>query len=98
MNTLTGRQKRSLKSQAHHLDPVVMIGKHGVTDSLIEAVVKALYDHELIKIKFIDFKDEKKDLVGEIVSQTGSECITIIGNIAILYKQQADVKKRRIVV
>lgn len=98
MIPLNGKQKRSLKSQAHHLKPVVMIGKLGITGSLVEAVNAALDDHELIKMKFIDFKDEKKGLVAEIVRKTGSECVDIIGNIAIIYKQNKDSKKRRIVV
>lgn len=98
MKTLSGSQKRSLKSQAHHLKPVVLVGRNGITDSLVEAVGKALDDHELIKIKFIDFKEEKKDLAGEIVSRTASALVTLIGNIAIIYKQNQDIKKRRIVV
>ncbi len=98
MIPLNGTQKRKLKSQAHHLKPVVMIGKLGITDSLIEAVDKALEDHELIKIRFIDFKDDKKDFVTEIAAKTCSDCIAIIGNIAIMYKQNKDAEKRRIVV
>ncbi len=98
MIPLNGTQKRKLKSQAHHLKPVVMIGKLGITDSLVDAVNAALDDHELIKIKFIDFKEEKKDLVVDIVSKTASECIAIIGNIAIIFKQNKDIKKRRIVI
>jgi len=98
MKPLSGSQKRSLKSQAHHLRPVVMVGRNGITDSLIEAVGKALDDHELIKIKFIEFKDEKKELVEEIVGRTASGLVALIGNIAIVFKQNKDVKKRRIVV
>ena len=97
MKTLSGSQKRSLKSQAHHLKPVVLVGRNGITDSLIEGLPHRLDDHELIKIKFIDFKEEKKDLAGEIVSRTASALVTLIGNIAIIYKQNQDIKKRRIV-
>jgi len=75
-----------------------MVGRNGITDSLIEAVGKALDDHELIKIKFIEFKDEKKELVEEIVGRTASGLVALIGNIAIVFKQNKDVKKRRIVV
>ncbi len=98
MFILTGRQKRSLKSLAHHLKPVVMIGKNGLTAALVDAVNKALDDHELIKIKFIDFKDEKRELIGEIVRLTGSEQVAVIGNIAILFRQNKDEEKRRIVI
>lgn len=97
MKSLTGEEKRSLKAQAHHLKPVVLIGRNGITDSLIEATAKALDDHELIKLKFIDFKEEKKELLEEIASRTASHVITLIGNTAIVYKQNKDIKKRRIV-
>ncbi|HOT44495.1 MAG TPA: ribosome assembly RNA-binding protein YhbY [Spirochaetota bacterium] len=97
MKLLSGSQKRSLKSQAHHLKPVVLVGRNGITDSLIEAVGKALDDHELIKIKFLEFKDEKKDLIEDIVSRTASSLVALIGNMAILFRQNKDVKKRRIV-
>lgn len=98
MTPLTGKQIRKLKSMAHHLDPVVYIGKQGITDSLIKATVQALADHELIKIKFIDFKEEKKTLIEEVVSQTDSALIQIIGNIAIVFRPNDDSEKRRIVV
>ncbi len=98
MDTLKGDQKRRLKSMAHHLKPVIMIGKNGLTAALLEAVNKALDDHELIKIKFIDFKDEKGEIIREIVRTTGSEQIAVIGNIAIIFRQNKNAEKRRIVV
>lgn len=98
MEPLTGTQKRRLKSLAHHLDPVVYIGKQGITDSLIQATVQALADHELIKIKFVDFKEEKKELIGEVTARTGSALVQIIGNIAVVFRPADDPEKRRIVV
>lgn len=83
---------------AHHLKPVIMIGKNGLTAALLDAVNKALDDHELIKIKFIDFKDEKGDIIREITHTTASEQIAVIGNIAIIFRQNKNAEKRRIVV
>jgi len=97
MNPLTIKQKRKLKSLAHHLKPVVYIGRNGITDTVIEAADKALSAHELIKVKFIDFKDEKKSIIRNIAENTDSVFIGIIGNIAILFRQNSDVAKRRIV-
>lgn len=98
MIDLTQSQRKKLKSLAHHLKPVVYVGKLGVTESLIEATEKALADHELIKIKFVDFKDEKKGLVDEITTKTGSVLLNIIGNIAIVFRQNEDPEKRQIAV
>ena len=97
MIPLNVKQKRKLKSLAHHLKPVVYIGRNGITDTVIEAVDKALSAHELIKVKFIDFKDEKKNIIQNIAEKTDSAFISIIGNVAILFRQNGDIKKRRIV-
>ncbi len=91
MIELSSGQRRKLKSLAHHLDPVVMVGQKGFTESLSKAVDKALSDHELIKIKFVDFKDEKRELTGEIVSSVNAGLVGIIGNIAILYRENPDI-------
>jgi RNA-binding protein len=90
MEALTYAVRKKLKAQAHHLKPVVMIGQKGLTDSLIKTIDKALVDHELIKIKFIDYKDEKKELTNEIGEKTNAAIIGLIGNILILYKENPD--------
>ncbi len=94
MTELTGQQKRKLKARAHHLNPVVQIGQKGVSSTLLEAVEKALTDHELIKVKFVDFKDEKKDLILQVTEATGSSLVDIIGNIAILYRENPELENR----
>ncbi len=96
MSTLKGSQKKYLRAQAHHLKPLVIIGAKGVTGSLIASVDHTLNDHELIKVKFGDFKESKKEISGEIVKATKSELIGLIGNIAIFYRQNPDPEKRKI--
>ena len=56
MNNLSSTQRSFLRSQAHHLEPVVLIGKNGVSIGTIESVNKALEARELIKIKFREYK------------------------------------------
>jgi len=94
MIELSSGQRKKLKSLAHHLEPVVMVGQKGITESLTRAVDKALSDHELIKIKFVDFKDDKKSLTGEIVSSVNAGFVGIIGNIAILYRKNPDIPEK----
>jgi RNA-binding protein len=87
---MTPEERRKLKSLAHHLKPVLQVGQKGLTESLITAADQALEDHELIKIKFMDFKEDKREITDEIASRTGAETVTIIGNIAVLYRSNPD--------
>lgn len=96
MDKLKGSQKKYLRSYAHHLKPLVIIGAKGVTEQLIGSVDLALKDHELIKVKFGEFKEAKKEISEEIAKATGSELVGLIGNIAILYRLHPDPEKRKI--
>lgn len=96
MPELKGATRKYLRGLAHHLKPLVLVGQKGVTETLIEAVDEALELHELIKLKFNDFKDEKKTLAKEIEEKTRSEMVGMIGNVAIFYRQQPDEEKRKI--
>lgn len=98
MKTLTGKQRRYLAAEAHHLEPVVMIGQKGLSTSLINTVDKALNDHELIKCRFQDFKETKKELSQLISEKTQSHVIRLIGNVLVLYRQQKDTEKRKIII
>lgn len=93
---LKGNQKKYLKGLAHSLKPSVYIGLAGVEDAVIKAINENLLANELVKIKFIKFKDEKKELLNEIESKTKAALIGLIGNIAIFYKQHHDPEKRKI--
>ncbi|MBP7764071.1 MAG: ribosome assembly RNA-binding protein YhbY [Syntrophaceae bacterium] len=96
MEPLKGSQRKYLRGAAHHLKPLVMIGAKGVTETLLGSVALALQDHELIKVKFGEFKEDKKEISAQIASSTQSELIGIIGNIAILYRPHPNPEKRKI--
>ena len=96
METLKGSQRKNLRAQAHHLKPLVMIGAKGATDQLVGSVDIALNDHELIKVKFGEFKEAKKEISEEIAKATKSELVGLIGNIAIFYRRHPDPEKRKI--
>ena len=96
MNDLSSSQRSYLRSQAHHLDPVVLIGKHGITDGTIESIDRVLESRELIKIKFREFKDEKLSLSEKIVELTNSQVVGVIGHTVIIFRQNPDPDKRQI--
>lgn len=96
MPELSSGQRKSLRSQAHHLDPAVLVGNRGITDALIESANQSLDAHELIKIRFNEHKDGKKELTAQIAESTGASVAGIIGHIAILYRQHPKADKRKI--
>ncbi len=93
---MKGSARKYLRSLAHHLKPTVIVGKNGVNAQLIGSVDLALKDHELIKVKFGEFKEDKKEISAEIAQSTKSELIGIIGNIAIFYQPHPQPEKRKI--
>ena len=96
MNNLSSSQRSSLRSQAHHLEPVVLIGKHGITDGTIESLDRILEARELIKIKFREFKGEKLSLSEKIAKLTNSQVVGVIGHTVIIFRQNPNSDKRQI--
>jgi RNA-binding protein len=100
MQPLTSFQAKFLRGLAHGLQPVVFVGQKGITAPLLDSIQEALNVHELIKAKFVDFKDRrlKAQLVAEIEQQTGSCVAGQIGHTAIFYRPHPDQEKRKIVI
>ena len=94
MNNLSSSKLSYLRSPAHHLEPVALIGKNGITDGTINTIDKALNSRELIKSKFREFKDEKQILSENIAGLTNSAVVGIIGNTLILFRQNPDLEKQ----
>ena len=94
MNNLSSSERSFLRSQAHHLEPVVLIGKNGVTGGAIKTIDKTLDSRELIKIKFRGFKDEKQILSEKIAGLTNSAVVGIIGHTLIIFRQNHDLEKQ----
>lgn len=88
---LSTKEKQDLKAQAHSLKPVVMIGAKGLTDAVIIEVTHALEAHELIKVKIALGDKAHRNETAEVLSDvTEAELVTVIGQIAILYKKRPE--------
>ncbi len=96
MKNLSSSDRSYLRSQAHHLEPVVLIGKNGITDGTIESIDRVLEARELIKIKFREFKDEKLSLSEKITELTNAQIVGVIGHTVIIFRQNPDSDKRQI--
>lgn len=95
MEQLNSSQRRYLSRQAHELDPIVMVGKRGFTDQVVAAVAEGLDKHELLKIRFVDYKADRMIISEELASKTGAQVVRVIGNVAILFRGHHDASKRR---
>ncbi|MFJ7637283.1 ribosome assembly RNA-binding protein YhbY [Peribacillus sp. NPDC097264] len=91
---LTGKQKRFLRSKAHHLNPIFQVGKGGVNDNLIKQIGEALEVRELIKVSILQNCDEERNEVGRALSKGArAELVQIIGNTIVLYKESRENKQ-----
>jgi RNA-binding protein len=99
VKVLEGYQKKFLRGAAHNLQPTVLVGHRGLTEALIKSTDEALDAHELIKAKFIDFKEKsvKSAIAADLAAKTGSSLAGIIGHVAILYRRHPDPQKRKII-
>ena len=83
-----GAKLRELKARAQRLDPIIRLGKAGASESFYGALDEALNHHELVKVKFDEFKAEKKTLSPRIAARTGSHIVMRVGNVLVLYRQK----------
>ena len=96
MIELTSKQRKNLEKLAHDLQPVVIVGGAGVTDGVISMVDNSLAAHELIKIKFNEYKDEIRELTTEICEKTDATLVRIIGFTVILFREAEEEEDRKI--
>ncbi len=88
---LTRNFLKNLITKAHALNPVVIIGNHGLSENVHFEVDAALTAHELIKIRVnAPTKEARAEMIDAIVKQHGAHCVQTIGHIVVLYRPQED--------
>ncbi len=88
---LTGRQRRFLRSLGHHLDPVVRVGREGLTPGVAAQAERALDDHELIKIRFgTGFDGEIDAALDRLLASTSAALAGRTGRTALLYRPRVE--------
>ena len=95
---ITSKQRSYLRSLAHNIDPLVYVGKQGVTENVVKELDLCLENKELVKVKIQEGCDEDpKDLANEMADKLGAEFVQAIGRKFSLYRQSSDPEKRQIV-
>jgi RNA-binding protein len=86
MEPLSNAQIRALKAQAQRLKATLKVGKEGLSPQFLAALDEALKHHELLKVKFDDFKEQKKELAPQLAEKSGSHLVIRVGNVVVLYR------------
>ena len=86
MQKLTNSQLSKLKGQAQRLKATFKVGRDGLSPGFLAALDEALKHQELLKVKFDEFKEQKKELAPQLAEKTGSHFVTRVGNVVVLYR------------
>ena len=88
---LTSRQRKQFRQIAHHLQPIVTVAEKGLSDALL----RALTDHELIKVKLNILDREQRQTLGqELAQQSGALIVQTLGKTLVLYRENPKVDAR----
>ncbi|MBR8701191.1 RNA-binding protein YhbY [Fusobacterium sp. DD29] len=88
---LTSKRRAYLRKKAHDLDPLVRIGKDGITDNLIQSILDAIDSRELIKVKILqNCEEEKQKIMDELSQRREFQVVGMIGKTIILFKENKE--------
>lgn len=94
---ITSKQRSYLRAMAHNLDPLVYIGKSGVTENVIKELNSCLENRELVKVKLQEGCElEPKQAANDMAAELKAEFVQAIGRKFTLYRQSSDPEKRQI--
>jgi len=92
---MNGRERAELRAEAHHLNPTVHVGQHGMTPSLIGSLEDALRTRELVKVKLGNKDDVKpKDAANALALATNSAVVQVIGSTATFFRENPDLLRK----
>lgn len=84
---LTPAQRKEKRSEAHHLDPVVLIGGDGLTPAVLKEVDQALNAHGLIKVRvFSDDRAAREAIFARLGDELSAAPIQHIGKLLVLWR------------
>jgi RNA-binding protein len=86
---LPNTELRHLKAAAQRLRATFKVGKAGLSPQFVQSIDEALQHHELLKVKFDEFKESKKELAPVLAEKTSSHLIMQVGNVIVLYRKGA---------
>mgnify|MGYP003577643025 CR=1 FL=1 len=94
--TLTSKDRAALRAEAHHLDPIVHVGQHGLSDTLLESLDDALRTRELVKIQIgrqteLSAREAAQQLAGAM----RADIVQVIGKTVTLYRENPEIERKK---
>jgi len=90
---LSGKQIRHLRGLGHHLDPVIMLGKAGLSEGIVDKTSEALDAHELIKVKVQDgCMLDRKEAADQLSKVTQAQLVQVLGRTFLLFRRSEEPK------
>jgi RNA-binding protein len=84
---LTPAERKEKRGEAHHLDPVVLIGTEGLTPAVLKEADAALKAHGLIKVRvFSDSREDREAALVQLAEQLGAAPVQHIGKLLVLWR------------
>ena len=95
-DSLSGKERASLRAEAHHLTPTVHVGQHGVTPALIQSLDDALRTRELVKVQLNRQVEVKpRDAAQALAEATASAVVQVIGKTVTLYRENPEIPGKK---
>ena len=86
MEPLTPSQKRALKSRAQRMQATLKLGRQGASEAFCCQLKEALSQHQLVKVRFVEFKDERKSMARHLADSVGCHLVTVVGHVAVFFQ------------
>ena len=94
--SLTSKERAALRAEAHHLQALVHVGHHGLTESVIASLDDALRTHELVKVQLGRPVDTSaKQLAGDLADRVGAEVVQVIGKTVTLFRENPELERKK---
>lgn len=91
---ITSKQRKYLKSLAHNIEPILQIGKSGITENVIKQIDESLEARELVKVKVLNNSLlDANEVANEISETLRAEFVQSIGNKFSIYRESKDKKR-----
>ncbi|MFO1312126.1 MAG: YhbY family RNA-binding protein [Burkholderiales bacterium] len=95
MKALTPTERRDLRAKAHHLEPVVIVGHHGLTPAVLHEIDVALLAHDLVKVRVLgDDRDAREAMLAQACGALEAAPVQHVGKILVLWRPNPERRKK----
>ena len=90
---ISSKERAALRGEAHHLTPLVHLGKEGLTQAVIATLDDALRTHELVKVQLVKNAEvSARQAANELAAAVRADVVQVIGRTTTLYRHNPDLK------